>query len=67
MVYVKYYSLRESFEINEYLLKTYQLLKVLEQTAILQSINNQCVNGIGYDVEIVKNAKDEGCEISFVY
>lgn len=67
MVYVKYYSLRESFDINEYLLKTYQLLKLLEQTSILQSINNQCINGVGYDVEVVKNSKEEGCEISFVY
>ena len=67
MVYVKYYSIRESFEINEYLLKTYQLLKLLEQTAIVQSINNQCINGVGYDVEVVKNASEEGCEISFIY
>ena len=66
MVYVKYFSTRESFEINEYLLKTYQLLKLLEQTAIVQSINNNCINGVGYDVVVVKKASEEGCEISFV-
>lgn len=66
MIYVKYFSTKDSFEINEYLLKTYQLLKLLEQTAIVQSINNQCVCGVGYDVEIIKHASDEGCEISFV-
>lgn len=66
MVYVKYFSTKESFEINEYLLKTYQLLKVLEQTAVLQSINSLCVKGVAYDVEYVKNGSQEGCEISFV-
>lgn len=66
MVYVKYFSTKDSFEINDYLIKTYQLLKLLEQTAVIQSINNQCVCGIGYDVEIVKRANDEGCEISFI-
>lgn len=67
MVYVKYFTIKDSFEINEYLLKTYQLLKLLEQTAILQSINNNCVCGVAYDVEVVKRSNDEGCEIAFVY
>lgn len=67
MVYVKYFTVKDSFEINEYLLKTYQLLKLLEQTAILQSINNNCVCGIAYDVEVITRPNDEGCEISFVY
>lgn len=66
MVYVKYFSIRESFEINEYLLKTYQLLKLLEQTAILQSINNNCIKGVAYDVEVVKSSAAEGCEITFI-
>ncbi len=66
MVYVKYFSTKDSFEINDYLIKTYQLLKLLEQTAVVQSINNQCVCGVGYDGEVVKRANDEGCEMSFV-
>ena len=67
MVYVKYFTTKDSFEINEYLLKNYQLLKLLEQTAILQSINNNCVTGVAYDVEVVQRSNDEGCEISFIY
>lgn len=67
MIYVKYYSTKDSFEINDYLIKTYQLLKLLEQTAVIQSINNQCVNGVAYDVEVVKKTSEEGCEITFVY
>ena len=67
MVYIKYFTTKESFEINEYLLKNYQLLKLLEQTAVLQSINNNCVNGVAYDVEVIKHPNDEGCEITFVY
>ncbi len=67
MIYIKYFTTKESFEINEYLLKNYQLLKLLEQTAIVQSINNKCVNGVAYDVEMVKTSSEEGCEITFVY
>lgn len=67
LVYVKYFTTKESFEINEYLLKNYQLLKLLEQTAILQSINNNCVAGMAYDVEVIKRSNDEGCEITFIY
>lgn len=67
MVYVKYFTVRESFEINEYLLKNYQLLKLLEQTSILQSINNNCVTGMAYDVKVITDPHEEGCEITFVY
>ena len=67
MIYIKYFTIKDSFEINEYMFKNYQLLKLLEQTAILQSINNNCVAGVAYDVEVIKRANDEGCEISFIY
>lgn len=66
MVYVKYFTTKDSFEINDYLIKTYQLLKLLEQTAIVQSINNNCVCGVGYDVAVITRPNEEGCEISFV-
>ena len=66
MIYVKYFTTKESFEINEYLLKNYQLLKLLEQTAIVQSINNNSINGVGYDVQVVKSSNEEGCEITFI-
>lgn len=65
-IYIKYYTCKESFDINMYCLITYQLLKLLEQTLIIQSINNNVIDAVAYDVQLVKSPSDEGCSIVFI-
>lgn len=66
MVYVKYYVSKGFFETNDFLIKTYWLLRVLEQMTIIQASNNKFLDGVAYDVEQVRRVEDEGCSIVFI-
>lgn len=66
MVYVKYYVSKGFFETNDFLIKTYWLLRVLEQMTIIQASNNKFLDGVAYDVEQVRRVEDEGCSIIFI-
>ena len=63
---IRYFVCKDSFDINEFLLKTYWLLRVLEQTTIIQSINNNFINGVRFEVKTISNPENEGCEIKII-
>lgn len=65
-VKVKYFVCKESYDINEFLLKTYWLLRTLERLTIIQSINNHFIDGIGFTVKTVIDPAKEGCEIQII-
>ena len=65
-VKVKYFVCKESYDINEFLLKTYWLLRTLERMTIIQSINNHFIDGISFTVKTVLDPEKEGCEIHII-
>ena len=66
LVYVKYFVHKDFYETNDFLIKTYWLMRVLEQMTIIQATNNKFLDGVAFDVEHVKRVDDEGCEIVFI-
>lgn len=65
-IHVKYFVCKESFDINEFSLKTYWLLRLLESMTIIQSINNHFINSVRFSVKQTSNQDNEGCEIQII-
>ena len=65
-VYIKYYTTKDRYTIENFSLITYQLIKALVHFTIIQSNSLDCIDGLAYDVEIVNRSADEGCEIVFI-
>lgn len=65
-VYVKYFTTKDHYMVENFSLITYQIIKSLVHYTVLQSNNLDCINGVAFDVEIVNKLKEEGCEIVFI-
>lgn len=65
-IHIKYFVNKESFDINEFSIKTYWLLRLLEQMAIIQSINNNFIKSVRYSIKEVIDPHNEGCEIQII-
>lgn len=65
-IYIRYFVNKDSFDINEFSIKTYWLLRLLEQMTIIQSINNHFIKRVQYEIKEVSNPEKEGCEIKIL-
>lgn len=65
-IYIKYYTTKDHYLVENFSLITYQIIKTLVHFSILQSNNLDCIDGVAYDVELVSRQQDEGCEIVFI-
>lgn len=63
---VKYFICKESYDANEFHIKTYWLLKTMERMSIIQSTNNHFLEGASFTVKTTIDPDKEGCEIQII-